>query len=68
MTILLNDNVSKAEIIRKVFGKYIDLQTEKTAAKGLTLIKTIFPKSEIACKMQLQGTKVAYTLLNGVIF
>ncbi|XP_051165127.1 uncharacterized protein LOC127283960 [Leptopilina boulardi] len=62
---LLKENVTTAEIIL-CLQSVITHKSMRTAAKDVSLFKMIFSDSEIAQKLQLQRTKIGYTIVFGI--
>lgn len=62
---LLSEEVTKSEIVWCLHAA-IEHMSFRSAARALSTFKIMFPDSSIASKMQLQRTKVAYTLVHGL--
>lgn len=64
-TFVINEEVSRAEILW-CLQTVLAHKSMRTAAKDINLLKTMFPDSVIASKVQLQRSKIAYSLLFGI--
>lgn len=62
---LLNDSVVNAEIIW-CLNMITSHNSMRSAASSVQLFPIMFPDSQIACKMQLQRTKLAYSVVHGL--
>lgn len=62
---VFNDNITKAEIFW-CLQTIITHKSMRSAAKDVEIFKVMFSDSEIANKMQLQRTKIAYSILYGL--
>lgn len=62
---LLNDNVTKAEILWSV-ESVLTHTSLRTAGRCVSLFKIMFPDSEIAKKIQLQRDKIGYLIAYGI--
>ncbi|XP_063226873.1 uncharacterized protein LOC134541567 [Bacillus rossius redtenbacheri] len=62
---LLNDSVVHAEIIW-CLNMILSHNSMRNAASSVNLFPIMFPDSQIACKMQLQRTKLAYSIVHGL--
>lgn len=62
---LHNDKVTKAEVLW-CLQSVMTHKSTNAAGKDVNLLKLMFPDSEIAKKMELRKSKIAYTLVFGI--
>ncbi|XP_047990547.1 uncharacterized protein LOC125229685 [Leguminivora glycinivorella] len=65
MTMLIKDEITKAEIIWCMY-QVLSHSSQRSGGQAVDLFPLMFPDSDIAKKMRLQRTKIAYTVLYGL--